>query len=114
MAATNINSKKAMKFSFLMSISKIREFTNLSINSTLNQSYNRKYEIFIINDGLKISDFNYYIDKNFKKNKNYKFIKSYSNPKNLGLTKSLNIGLNFCSGNFIIRIDDDDICKYKM
>lgn len=102
-----------MNFSFLMSISKIREFTNLSINSTLNQSYNGEYEIFIINDGIKISEFNYYLEKNFKNNKNYKFIKSYSNPKNLGLTKSLNIALNFCSGNFIIRIDDDDICKFN-
>ena len=99
-----------MRFSFLMSISKIREFTNNSINSLLNQNYNQDYEILIISDGLKKKELSYYLEKNFKNNENYKFIETFSNNKNLGLTKSLNIGLKLCKGDFIIRIDDDDIC----
>ena len=31
------------------------------------------------------------------------------NKENLGLTKSLNKGLTFCTGNFIARMDSDDI-----
>tara|TARA_B100000963_G_C22634497_1_gene676780 strand:+ start:4814 stop:5236 length:423 start_codon:yes stop_codon:yes gene_type:complete len=100
-----------MRFSFLMSISKIREFSNKSINSILNQNYNQDFELFIISDGLKKQELSYFLEKNFKNNENYKYIKTFSNNKNLGLTKSLNIGLKLCKGDFIIRIDDDDICS---
>ena len=98
-----------MRFSFLMSISKVREFTNQSINSVLNQNYTSNYEIIIINDGIEVNSFQHYIETNFSNHKNFKFLKIYSNKENLGLTKSLNIGLNICSGDYIVRIDDDDV-----
>ena len=92
-----------------MSISKVREFTNQSINSVLNQNYTSNYEIIIINDGIEVNSFQHYIETNFSNHKNFKFLKIYSNKENLGLTKSLNIGLNICSGDYIVRIDDDDV-----
>ncbi|MCC7350011.1 MAG: glycosyltransferase [Phycisphaerales bacterium] len=33
------------------------------------------------------------------------------NPKNLGLTRSLNLGLNAARGRFIARMDADDLCE---
>lgn len=36
-------------------------------------------------------------------------IKLYINEHNLGLTKSLNIGLQFCCGCYIVRMDADDV-----
>ncbi|GAA4890755.1 glycosyltransferase family 2 protein [Ferrimonas pelagia] len=35
-------------------------------------------------------------------------IRLIQNPENLGLTRSLNIGLAACQGEFIARLDDDD------
>jgi glycosyltransferase involved in cell wall biosynthesis len=34
----------------------------------------------------------------------------HKNPSNLGLTKSLNIGLQYINGDYIARIDSDDYC----
>ena len=48
-----------------MSISKVREFTNQSINSVLNQNYTSNYEIIIINDGIEVNSFQHYIETNF-------------------------------------------------
>lgn len=36
--------------------------------------------------------------------------KYWRNEKNLGLTKSLNKGLSYCSGELIARLDSDDFC----
>lgn len=38
-----------------------------------------------------------------------KRLKIHVNPSNLGLTKSLNVGLRIASGDVIVRNDDDDI-----
>jgi glycosyltransferase involved in cell wall biosynthesis len=37
--------------------------------------------------------------------------KIFFNDVNLGLTKNLNIGLQYCVGDFIARLDADDICR---
>ena len=73
-----------------------------SIESILNQTYS-KFEFIIVDDGS---------DNGAKE-----IIGSYHDPRirllineqNIGLTNSLNKGLDECRGEFIARMDDDDI-----
>ena len=73
------------------------------IESILNQTL-KNFEFLIINDGsndtsLKIIKEYALIDKRIK----------YITHENIGLTRSLNIGLNESKGDWIARIDCDDI-----
>jgi len=73
------------------------------IESILNQSY-KNFEFLIIDDGSEdnsLSIIKYYskIDKRIK----------YISQENIGLTKSLNKGLRIAKGDWIARIDSDDI-----
>jgi len=86
----------------LMSVYNGERFLGEAIESIINQSYGN-FEFLIINDGSTDSTLN--------------IIKSYSDSRivlinnivNLGLTKSLNKGLSFAKGEFIARMDADDI-----
>lgn len=77
-------------------------FLRKSIESILCQTY-ADFEFIIIDDGSN--------------NGTKEIIKSYNDPrirlivneKNIGLTSSLNRGLDECRGEFIARMDDDDI-----
>ena len=62
---------------------------------------NFKYEIIFINDGS--NDRTDYALELFGDQ-----IVKLNNKKNLGLTKSLNIGIKKSKGKFIIRLDSDD------
>ncbi len=73
-----------------------------AIESILNQSFS-DFEFIIINDCS--TDSSEYIVRSYDD----KRIKLYSNEINLGLTKSLNIGLGHCKGQYIARMDADDI-----
>lgn len=74
-----------------------------SIDSVLNQTYSN-FEFIIIDDGST--------------DDSLEFIKSYDDPRikliineeNIGLTKSLNKGLDLARGEYIARMDADDIC----
>ena len=81
------------------------DFLRESIDSILNQTF-KDFEFIIIDDGNSdggiiglLSDY---------RNKDGR-IRIISNDTNLGLTKSLNIGLDNCSGKYIARMDADDI-----
>lgn len=76
----------------------------LSINSVLKQSFNN-FQFIIINDAS--TDTTVEILHSFSEKDNR--ISLYSNDKNIGLTRSLNRGLNYCKGTYIARIDADDI-----
>jgi glycosyltransferase involved in cell wall biosynthesis len=67
------------------------------------QSYHN-FEFIIINDA-STNNIEDTINEYFKKYDNIIYIK---NEKNLGLTKSLNIGIKNSHGEYIARIDDDD------
>jgi glycosyltransferase involved in cell wall biosynthesis len=73
-----------------------------SINSILNQTY-KNFELIAIDDGS--TDNTLQIVSGFKDNR----IKLIQNEKNLGLIATLNIGLNLSQGEFIARMDADDI-----
>ena len=74
-----------------------------AIDSVLNQTY-PDFEFIIIDDGSTDDSAG--------------FIKSYDDPriklvyneKNIGLPRSLNKGLELCRGEFVARMDSDDIC----
>lgn len=90
--------------SVILSTYNNQKFLKSSLESILNQTY-KNFEFIIINDcstdeTSKILE--YYQSQDNR-------IKVYRNEKNLGLTKSLNIGLKRSIGSFIARMDDDDI-----
>lgn len=74
-----------------------------AIDSVLNQTYSN-FEFIIIDDGST--------------DDSLEFIKSYDDPRiklfineeNIGLTKTLNKGLQLAQGEFIARMDTDDVC----
>jgi len=76
-----------------------------SILSILNQTF-RDLELIIVNDNplrLELSD---YLQNYSAKDKRVVLV---DNPTNLGLTKSLNIGLKRAIGKYVARLDADDI-----
>lgn len=81
------------------------EWIRLSIDSILNQTYS-DFEFIIINDkpdrAENISILNLYASKDAR-------IIIINNEQNIGLTKSLNKGLELAKGEYIARMDADDI-----
>jgi glycosyltransferase involved in cell wall biosynthesis len=95
--------ERSLKISVIMSVYNGSRFLSESIESILNQSY-RNFEFIIINDG---SD-----DNSLEIIQSYMDIDSrivLLNHKNIGLTKSLNIGVLKATGEYIARQDSDDI-----
>lgn len=89
----------------LMSVYNGERFLKQSINSVLNQSF-KEFEFIIIDDGS--TDNSEIIIKEFANiDRRIRFIKK----KNSGLTQSLNLGIKMARGEWIARIDDDDICE---
>ena len=80
------------------------EYLESAIKSILNQTYTN-FEFIIIDDASN--------DKTEKILNHYKKIdtriKVFRNKKNIGLTKSLNIAIKNSTGEFLVRMDDDDI-----
>lgn len=67
----------------------------------------KPFEIILIEDG-KLTEGLYEEIRNWKEKIGNSLI-IIKNEDNLGLTKSLNIGVEFCKGDFIARMDSDDI-----
>ncbi|WOE70113.1 glycosyltransferase [Hydrogenimonas thermophila] len=95
--------------SVIMSVYNDSKFLNESIESILNQSY-KNFEFIIVNDGSSDSSLNV-INEYAKKDNRIVVI----DQKNKGLTKSLNIAIKKSNGDFIARMDADDIsCKNRL
>lgn len=97
-----------MLVSVLMSVYKEEtRFLREAIKSILNQTYT-DFEFVIVGD-TPFSD----RERVFKIIEEYASkdsrIKFFPNENNIGLTKSLNVGLSHCSGKYIARMDADDI-----
>ncbi len=78
------------------------KYLGQAIESMLNQTFNN-FELIIINDGSTDST------EEIIKSYNDKRIKYIKTPKNLGLIKSLNIGIKNSQSEYIARMDQDDI-----
>lgn len=99
-------SKKAPRVSVVMAIYKEPvEWMRLSIDSILNQTFS-DFEFIIINDNPQRQEnrniLNEYALKDIR-------IIVVQNESNIGLTKSLNKGLDIARGEYIARMDADDI-----
>ncbi|MFA5173388.1 MAG: glycosyltransferase [Candidatus Paceibacterota bacterium] len=94
--------KSNPKISVLMSVYDGAKYLEESIKSIQNQTFS-DFEFIIVNDAS--TDNSLEIIKNFSDPR----IIILNNPKNLGLTKSLNIGLKQASGEYIARLDADDL-----
>ena len=86
----------------LMTVYNGGDYLKSSIESVLNQSY-KDFELLIIND--KSTDHSLDVIKSYSD----KRITLHSNPENLGQTKSLNLGLQLAQGDYIARLDADDV-----
>ena len=82
-----------------------KEWLQLSIESILNQTYTN-FEFIIILDNPKNETLKKLILKFQEKDKRIKF---YINDSNIGLTRSLNKALTYAKGEYIARMDADDI-----
>lgn len=75
-----------------------------TLANILKQSF-RDFEIVIIDDAS--TDNTKQVVDSVKLQ--FNTIQYYKNPQNLGLQKSLNLGLSYCRGKYIARIDDHDL-----
>lgn len=87
--------------SVLLPVFNAEQFVEDCIRSILNQSL-QDFELIIVNDGST--------------DRSEEFIKRFNDPrlklfskKNEGIVKALNFGLQRCSGEFIARMDADDL-----
>ena len=91
------------KISVVMSVYNSGKYLAEAIDSVLKQSY-KDFEFIIINDGS--NDDSESIVKSFSDSR----IKYFCNEGNRGLIYSLNQGVYLSSGEFIARMDADDVC----
>ena len=90
------------KLSILLPVYNGEIFLDQCIESMLNQTYDN-FELLIIDDGSIDNS------KNIINNYNDSRITFIENKKNIGLTRTLNKGLKLAQGDYIARIDQDDI-----
>lgn len=73
-----------------------------SIESILNQTY-KNFEFIIVNDASDVETTG--VIESYKDER----IKHIKNDRNMGITKSLNRGMDIATGKYIARMDSDDI-----
>jgi hypothetical protein len=91
-----------MKVSVLISVLNGEGFINQALSSIQNQTY-KVDQVVVINDAS--SDNTSLLLDSWKKKLPIFLI---TNKTNLGLVDSLNIGLSYCNGDWIFRLDHDD------
>ncbi len=97
-----------MQVSVLMSVYKEDSiFLRESIESILNQTYD-DFEFIIVGDSPQSDRERVFgiVQEYASKDSRIKF---FPNETNIGLTRSLNVGLCHCKGKYIARMDADDI-----
>ncbi len=90
--------------SVLMAVYNGEKYLREAVDSILNQTFS-DYEFIIVNDGS--TDGTSAILENYARRDTR--IRLVCNEKNLGLTVSLNKGLKLANGEFVARMDSDDI-----
>ena len=97
-----------MKISVIMSIYKEPiDWIRLSIDSILNQTY-KDFEFIIVNDKPDREENRILLEEYSQRDSRIIVI---TNQENIGLTKSLNKALRLSKGEYIARMDADDISE---
>ena len=98
-----------MKCSVLMSVYKNDnpEFLKTALESIYEQQTRKPDEIVVVFDG-KLTEELYTVLNNFKKDKET-IVFYYPQEVNQGLGQALKIGSEKCTGDYIFRMDSDDI-----
>ena len=99
---------KAPKVSVLLPTYNRVQTISESINSVLSQDF-KNFELLIMNDSS--TDKTTEIIRRYKEKD--RRIVAINNPENLGLQKTLNKGILEAKGEYIARIDDDDVWAYN-
>lgn len=86
----------------LMTVYNGGEYLKSSVQSVLNQTF-KDFEFLVVNDCS--NDDSVKTIESFKDDR----IVIYNNERNIGQTKSLNVGLNLARGKYIARMDADDM-----
>ena len=94
----------SIKVSLLIPCYNVSEFLTDAIFTITNQSY-KNLEIVLINDGSTDNT----LEKLSKLANQDPRIVLVNNEKNIGLIKSLNKGIQYCTGTYIERFDADDL-----
>lgn len=98
-----------MKYSVLMSVYKNDnpDFLKIALESIYEKQTVKPDEIVIVFDGL-LNDKLYSVLDSFKEGKET-VVKYYPQEINRGLGEALRIGSEYCTGDYIFRMDSDDI-----
>lgn len=91
--------------SIIMPVYNNAEYLKEAIESIINQTY-QNWELIVIDDGSVDESCNI-IMSYLKKEKRIKLI----SRENMGLVYSLNEGIEYARGEFIARMDGDDLCS---
>ena len=95
-----------VKVSVIVSTYNDEKYIARCIRSLQNQNLNsNKYEIIVINDS-STDQTKFALD--VLQRRNDQQLKILHNKINLGLPKSINIGINKARGEYIVRVDADD------
>lgn len=105
----NKNNKKYEDFSVLMSVyyKEQPEFLDLALKSVLIDQTLLPTEIVMIEDGPLTNDLILVLNKYHEMFPN--ILKLYPFEENMGLGKALQIGLEYCSYDLVMRMDTDDV-----
>jgi len=95
---------KKPKISVIMAVYNGLPYLKEAVKSIQNQSF-KNFEFIIVDDGSKDKSWNFL--KSIKDNR----IKLIRNKNNKGLSKSLNIAIKYARGEFLARMDADDISR---
>ena len=100
------------KYSVLMSVYKndLPEHLKMALESIYENQSIKPDEIIIVIDGQVSEDINKVLT-DFKKNKE-KVVKIIQQEQNKGLGEALKIGSEYCTGDYIFRMDSDDISVF--
>ena len=92
------------KVSVVIPVYNVEQYLQQCLNSILNQTL-KEIEVICVDDGStdKTPEM---IGEYAKRDKRIKFI---DNKQNAGIVATLNQGLEFCCGEYIARMDSDDI-----
>ncbi len=98
-----------MTISVLMSVynKELPQYLHIAIKSIFEDQYVKPLEIILVEDGELTLEL--YDEIKYWKDNLGDMLKVISLPENVGLAKALNTGLKYCTGDYIARMDTDDI-----